>query len=208
MSSTAFGLEGKRFCRLLAGQRVKRGSTWKYVCQCDCGATKEIAGSSLSYGLTRSCGCLAREMRGERSPRFKHGRTGTREYMTWQNMLKRCYVTDHKDFENYGGRGIAVCQRWRDSFADFLEDVGPRPEGKTLDRRNNDGNYEPSNCRWATPAEQANNQRPKRLASHCGYGHEFTADNTFVSKAGHRYCNECRKRLKRESYHRLKERAA
>lgn len=204
MSCTALGLEGKRFGRLIAGQMIRRGNVWKYACKCDCGAEKEIAGSSLSSGLTRSCGCLAAEMRGAGSPRFVHGKRGTPEYITWGNMIKRCFHPGNKDYHSYGGRGITVCDRWRNSFLDFLVDVGKRPHGKTLDRINNDGNYEPGNVRWATPKEQVQNQRPKRRATHCGFGHEFTPENTYVFKTGQRYCMECRRRAKRNSYHRTK----
>ena len=204
---TAIGLEGKVFGRLVAGKAERIKGTWKYHCRCICGNEKLVAGSALSSGLTQSCGCLAKEMRGALSPRFKHGRTGTAEYRIWQNMLRRCYDKRHKDFHNYGGRGISVCERWRHSFENFLADVGFRPAGLTLDRRNNDGNYEPANVRWATAVEQANNQRPKKAATHCGFGHEFTPENTY-RRGAQRYCNECRKRLKREHYHRQKRKNA
>lgn len=89
----------------------------------------------------------------------KHGMYGSSTYVSWRSMIARCCNSKHKAYRNYGGRGITVCERWRNSFTDFLADMGERPEGTTLDRKENNGNYEPGNCRWATPKEQTRNRR-------------------------------------------------
>jgi hypothetical protein len=93
------------------------------------------------------------------TPSNKLGRKPTQTYRTWQAMKERCTLPTNKAFKHYGARGITVCDRWLDSFENFLADMGERPPGLTLDRKNNDGNYEPSNCRWATQTEQVNNSR-------------------------------------------------
>jgi hypothetical protein len=131
------------------------------------------------------------------------GVTGTRTHNSYRNMLERCRDPNHIGWEHYGGRGITVCDRWNPkagSFENFLADMGERPEGKTLDRINVDGNYEPSNCRWATPAEQAGNRRkrkkprPARQGAICGAcGDLFPA-----ARSTARYCSAaCRQRAHR-----------
>lgn len=147
-------LTGMRFGRLtvIAAAGIKsRQRQWR--CVCDCGGTKVVAGSSLKSGCTKSCGCLNSET--ARKARTSHGMFGAPEYNSWAAMIQRCTNEKEKRFADYGGRGIKVCARWLESFENFYADMGERPEGMTLDRKENDGNYEPSNCRWATKLEQS-----------------------------------------------------
>ncbi|HEX9639809.1 MAG TPA: hypothetical protein VGB13_00690, partial [Candidatus Krumholzibacteria bacterium] len=133
---------------------------------------KVVKQNGLVSGTTRSCGCLIREaarknLKLATIANRKHGATSrdgkSREYHSWDAMRSRCYRRTDPVFKWYGRRGIKVCARWRDNFSAFLEDMGPRPVGTSLDRIDNEGNYTPSNCRWATHAEQSRNKRSQRL---------------------------------------------
>lgn len=144
-------MAGLRFGRLVVLAQVANSGDGaaKWLCLCDCGARTEVVGRNLRHGGTRSCGCFAEERR------CTHKGCGTVEYSAWKGMWKRCTNPNSKDWERYGGRGIYVCERWR-NYALFLADVGHKPRGKySLDRRENNGNYEPGNVRWATDVEQA-----------------------------------------------------
>lgn len=102
-------------------------------------------------------------MTGEKNPNYKHGKSSTPEYRIWQVMIQRCHLETSKDFGSYGGRGITVCERWRYSFLNFLEDMGTREKGMEIERMDNDGNYEPENCEWVTRTTQNRNKRNNRL---------------------------------------------
>ena len=159
---TRADVSGERFGRLVVIKKEEnspaRNSRWE--CVCECGGKITVALPNLRSGGTRSCGCLRREF--SKKINYSHGMTGTPIYRIWGSMLKRCRNSNDPNYHRYGGRGIAVCDRWL-SFENFLLDMGERPEGLTLDRANNDGDYEPGNCRWVTRLEQMNNTRRNKL---------------------------------------------
>lgn len=156
-------LVGMRFGRLVVVflnlNRTDRGRV-QWGCRCDCGDYKLVAGTDLKCGNTSSCGCL--KVESVRMRCVTHGRTRTTEYRIWSMMRNRCQNPRNRAYAYYGGRGIDVCPEWED-FSVFYRDMGPRPgPGYSIDRVNNDLGYSPSNCRWATAREQANNRRPAR----------------------------------------------
>jgi hypothetical protein len=154
--------------------------------RCECGTDALIPFGQ--WGVTRSCGCLKRETTIARST--KHGMADSSEYDIWAAMIQRATNPKNARYADYGGRGIGVCERWLE-FANFYADMGPRPDGRSLDRTDNDRGYSPENCRWATASEQRLNRRPQQLKTHCKYGHEFTPTNTRVNPNGARACRAC-----------------
>ena len=158
-------LVGQRFGQLVAlrenGKRKNGNIAW--LCICDCGNIHDVAGGNLKTGCVTSCGCKRRTVG------TKHGHCRTKtvgkpstEYQIWSGMKSRCHNSNNTAYRNYGARGISVCLEWRQSFKTFLDHVGFRPIGTTLDRINNDGNYEPGNVRWATKSEQMANTRTSK----------------------------------------------
>lgn len=150
------------------GVRKCARSMWE--CQCDCGGMATVWSSSLVTGGTRSCGCYHLESaRANGKKNATHGWSGTKEYGAWSSMRGRCFNPTRPNYADYGGRGITVCARWADSFDNFLADMGSCPdETYSLDRIDNDGDYGPGNCRWATRAEQANNTRANHFLTYAG----------------------------------------
>ncbi len=159
-------LTGQRFGRLLVLTYAGKGPSGRthWLCRCDCGTEYHVISRSLLTGHTKSCGCLANELTRIRST--THGMRHSPEYGIWCDVIKRC---SNPNYDYYAKRGITVCWRWRNSFATFIEDMGARPSAKhSIERIDNDGNYEPGNVRWATPKEQARNRRNNRLLTHEG----------------------------------------
>lgn len=156
--SARIDLSGQRFGRLTALSAASWGPT-TWFCKCDCGTEITVRQGNIRNGHTQSCGCLLRENEANLTHGHTRGRKNSRTFGCYSNAKNRCFNPKNQRFADYGGRGIVMCDRWRDSFADFLEDMGECPQGKSLERKDVHGNYEPSNCKWATPAEQARNKR-------------------------------------------------
>lgn len=181
-------LEGKIFGRLKVEKLSAKSKPKKiyWECVCECGNIVTIISSSLISGNTKSCGCLRKELTSSR--RSTHKKSFSSEYNTYHHMIKRCYSKNHNSYDYYGGRGITVCDRWLESFENFYEDMGEKPSPKhSIDRINNDGNYEPDNCKWSTQSEQTVNSRHALSKSGHKYIHNIgTGYRVELSRMGNR----------------------
>lgn len=169
-------LTGQIFGRLTVLKRVPcqvKSVVWE--CLCSCGSKKNVRSGDIVSGRTVSCGCRGREVAaengrlnvGKKQDRHGHARRNTSTYGIWRGMKQRCLNKNSGEYVNYGGRGISVCDRWL-VFDNFLADMGERPEGHHIDRINNDGNYEPANCRWVTPKQNQRHTRKSRMVEAFG----------------------------------------
>ena len=166
-------LTGQRYSRLVVIEEApsrkrkdKKGLRRYWICRCDCGNTTEVQQENLRSKSVRSCGCFRQENYGSGARR--HGATGTPEYRAWYSMVSRCRYSNTKDAHRYKDRGIKVCEEWL-KFEAFFADMGKRPSPiHSLDRIDNDGDYTPENCRWATPEEQSNNRANNRYFTYKG----------------------------------------
>ncbi len=156
-------ITGNKYGRLTVLQRIrKHPKKTHWLCQCECGNKTVTEGYYLKTGHTASCGC--QRSISAINTKTIHGYHDTPTYRTWRAMLNRCNLHSQQNYYLYGGRGIRVCDRWR-KFEKFLADMGEKPKGMTIDRVDNDGNYESGNCQWATPKQQSNNSRHNRVVS-------------------------------------------
>lgn len=160
-------LTGKKFGRLTVvelASKNKRG-VYYWLCRCECKNTKVIRGGHLREGIIKSCGCLRKELTKQRQT--THGMLNTSEYKIWLGMKTRCSNKNTIGYKDYGSRGITVCERWL-KFENFFEDMGERPQNKTLDRINNNSEYSKMNCRWATWKENNRNRRDNKMITYKG----------------------------------------
>jgi hypothetical protein len=157
-------LTGQKFGRLTPEKVISKNEFGALIwqCRCDCGNITNVQGGSLKKGSTKSCGCWNKELISKRSK--THGKTETPTYKIWIGIKTRCYNQKNKTFKYYGMRGIKMCPRWKNNFMNFLKDMGNHPKGMSIDRINNDGNYEPNNCRWTIQKYQNRNSHWAKLS--------------------------------------------
>ena len=153
---------GREFGRWTVLEKKIKGRRTYFKCQCECGTIKTVEAGSLRSGGSQSCGCLAKELK------TKHGMSGNTTYNSWHHMLQRCNNKNNDSYKDYGGRGITVCRQWA-KFESFFEDMGLKPANHSIDRIDNNGNYEPSNCKWSSHKEQRANTRPASCGTHRQY---------------------------------------
>lgn len=169
-------LIGQKFNRLLVIDKAEKyispsgNKMNQWLCRCDCGNKIVVTTGHLKSGHTKSCGCLQKEVSIQNGLKKKHGLKDSRVYRIWSCMKTRCFNTKDEHYKNYGARGITVCDEWKEDFQAFYDwsMANGYEEGLTIDRINPDGNYEPSNCRWATKKEQTKNRRNSIFVTHNG----------------------------------------
>ena len=179
-------LTGNRFGRLTAIERTgdKRWGCYLWRCLCDCGNSHIAASNSLKSGLVKSCGCLHSEVAAKKS--FRHGGYGTRTYKIWGGIIQRCCNKNNNSYSKYGGKGITVCDSWRD-YETFLSDMGECPDGASIDRINGNLGYSPDNCRWATTRTQRMNQSRGTITE--DLAERIRAERAATGKVPKRYLN-------------------
>lgn len=162
-------VKGKRYGMLVAEEAVvcdtKHGRLKKWWCRCDCGAYVVVGANTLAAGSKKSCGCATKKMLSDGSTKHGHfkGKQRPPEWGSWSGMIARCHNPKCKQWRWYGAKGVTVCERWRESFGAFMDDMGKRPPGcNSIDRIDNSKGYEPGNCRWANPTDQARNTANNR----------------------------------------------
>ena len=161
---------GRKFGRLIVLERTTKNNRGYYKCLCDCGNTVTVRADKIKDGSANSCGCYTRDRAKNGDLRRTHGKHGTRLYRIWQSMKARCNIKTIPAYENYGGRGITVCQEWENDFQVFYDwaMANGYADNLSIDRKDVNGNYEPSNCKWATRKEQQNNRRNNHLLTYNG----------------------------------------
>lgn len=195
-------IAGKRFGRLIAIEHIpnhnRKHAKWR--CVCDCGKTTYVCLSSLSSGKTKSCGCLTRDRTIQRN--IKHGKVNSRIYREWKAMRERCYRPGHQYFQYYGGKGIEVCDEWRNNFEAFYDwsMKNGYSDTLTIDRKDNSKNYSPDNCRWATRQQQANNRTNSLVVAFQG---ELLPISEIQSRTGESYGQIYRRARKEQTAQRI-----
>lgn len=181
---------------VISEKKKRVGNRIYVVCKCDCGTIKNVMIKNLKSGRSKSCGCVGKKILISRST--VHNKRHTKIWRTWQAMKNRCSNKNMAQYKDYGGRGIKVCPEWKDSFLAFYKAVGEPPEGTSIDRIDNNGNYEPSNVKWSTPEEQGQNKRSNRkingvcitrISKKLGGGHNLVAKRLKRGWSVEKACN-------------------